>query len=44
MRLLDRVDGYALAKGRRVTVPLLRQMLNETPEPGAEVDAEVDVE
>lgn len=29
MRLFDRLDGYALAAGRRITVPLLRQMLNE---------------
>ena len=33
MRLLDRLDRYALAKGRRVTVPLLRQMLAEAPLP-----------
>jgi len=31
MRLLDRLDEYALAQGRRVTVPLLRQMLQEAP-------------
>ncbi len=31
MRLLDRLDDYALAQGRRVTVPLLRQMLQEAP-------------
>jgi DnaA family protein len=31
MRLLDRLDDYALAQGRRVTVPLLRQMLREAP-------------
>ncbi|MDO8418620.1 MAG: DnaA regulatory inactivator Hda [Rubrivivax sp.] len=29
MRLLDRLDHFALAKGRPVTVPLLRQMLVE---------------
>jgi len=29
MRLLDRLDHYALAQGRQVTVPLLRQMLVE---------------
>jgi DnaA family protein len=32
MHLLDRLDDYALAQGRRVTVPLLRQMLQEAPE------------
>ena len=29
MRLLDRLDDYALARSRSVTVPLLRQMLTE---------------
>jgi DnaA family protein len=29
MRLLDRLDDYALARARPVTVPLLRQMLAE---------------
>jgi DnaA family protein len=29
MRLLDRLDRFALAKARPVTVPLLRQMLQE---------------
>jgi DnaA family protein len=29
MRLLDRLDEFALAKARPVTVPLLRQMLAE---------------
>jgi DnaA family protein len=29
MRLLDRLDDYALAHARPVTVPLLRQMLAE---------------
>ena len=29
MRLLDRLDGYGLAHGRRITVPLVRQMLLE---------------
>ena len=29
MRLFDRLDSFALAKGRRLTVPLLRQMLAE---------------
>ena len=29
MRLLDRLDRYGLAKARRVTVPLVRQMLIE---------------
>ena len=36
MQLLDRLDFYALAKGRRVTVPLLRQMLADGPMPLAE--------
>ena len=27
MALLDRLDGYALARQRAVTVPLIRQML-----------------
>jgi DnaA family protein len=29
MRLLDRIDQFALARQRVVTVPLLRQMLQE---------------
>lgn len=29
MRLLDRLDTFGLAKGRRITVPLVRQMLAE---------------
>jgi DnaA family protein len=29
MRLLDRLDGYALSQARRITVPLLRRMLEE---------------
>ena len=29
MRLLDRLDEFGLAKGRRITVPLVRQMLAE---------------
>ena len=29
MRLFDRLDAFALAKGRRFTVPLLKQMLAE---------------
>jgi DnaA family protein len=33
MQLLDRLDNFALARGRRVTVPLLRQMLHEAPQP-----------
>ena len=37
MGLLDRLDVYALARGRRVTVPLLRQMLAE---PTQATDAE----
>ena len=35
MRMLDRLDQFGMAKGRRITVPLLRQMLVE------EGDAEV---
>jgi DnaA-homolog protein len=33
MRLLDGLDHFALAKGRLVTVPLLRQMLSEEGAP-----------
>lgn len=36
MQLLDRLDVYALSHGRAVTVPLLRQMLAETPIPPAQ--------
>jgi DnaA family protein len=36
MRLLDRLDEFGLAKGRRVTVPLLRQMLQEEGDPTEE--------
>jgi DnaA-homolog protein len=37
MLALDRLDEFGLAKGRRVTLPLLRQMFSEEglPEPGA---------
>jgi DnaA family protein len=31
MQLLDRIDRFALARQRQVTVPLLRQMLQEEP-------------
>ncbi len=31
MQLFDRLDRYALAQSRRITVPLLRQMLAEAP-------------
>jgi DnaA family protein len=31
MRALDRIDRFALARQRQVTVPLLRQMLQEEP-------------
>lgn len=34
VHLLDRLDGFGLAKGRRVTVPLVRQMLAEEGESG----------
>ncbi len=37
MRLLDRLDAFALARARAVTLPLLRQMLVE--EPAAAEDA-----
>lgn len=33
MQLLDHLDRYALARGRHVTVPLVRQMLDEDPPP-----------
>jgi DnaA family protein len=33
MALLDRIDHYALANKRAVTVPLLRQMLHDDPAP-----------
>ena len=40
MRLLDRLDHYALSRARPVTVPLLRQMLAEDPAPpGQELQA-----
>jgi DnaA family protein len=39
MSLLNRLDTYALARGRRVTVPLLRQMLADNEEVGTEVAA-----
>lgn len=31
MRLLDRLDHFALARSRHVTVPLVRQMIDEEP-------------
>ena len=34
MGLLDRLDGFALAEHRHVTVPLLKKMLAESPGPG----------
>lgn len=33
MQLLDHLDRYALARARAVTVPLVRQMLDEDPPP-----------
>jgi DnaA family protein len=33
MRVLDRLDAYSLANGRRVTVPLLKQMLADDDAP-----------
>jgi hypothetical protein len=37
MQVLDRLDEFGLAKGRRITLPLVRQMLVEEglPEAGA---------
>jgi DnaA family protein len=35
MALLDRLDAYGLARHRRITVPLLRQMLAEEGAAGA---------
>ena len=38
MSLLDRLDEYAMAHARALTVPLLRQMLAEEPlRPGLEI-------
>ena len=37
--LLDRLDEFALASARRVTLPLLRRMLAEQGGPGAQADA-----
>jgi DnaA family protein len=31
MNLLDRLDGFALAEQRAVTVPLIKKMLSEEP-------------
>jgi DnaA family protein len=39
MRLLDRLDRFALAHGRPVTVPLLRQMLQEEGAGGSDAAA-----
>jgi DnaA family protein len=33
MQLLDRLDRFSLARGRYLTVPLIRQMLDEEPTP-----------
>jgi hypothetical protein len=35
MGALDRLDGFGLAMGRRVTLPLVRQMLAEEGVPEA---------
>ena len=37
MELLDRLDDFGLAQGRRITVPLLRQMLAQVTTGAAEV-------
>ncbi len=39
MRLLDRLDTFGLEKARRITVPLVRQMLAEEGLPEAAADA-----
>jgi len=39
MHLLDRIDRFALARARPVTVPLLRQMLQEEAAAGADDEA-----
>lgn len=40
IRLLDRLDNFALAKARRLSVPLLRQMIEEQgPPPDIDADA-----
>jgi DnaA-homolog protein len=39
MQLLDRLDHFSLARGRQVTVPLLRLMLSEEARMPAEVQA-----
>lgn len=45
MRLLDRLDDYALSRARPVTVPLLRQMLTEGPlEPGQDIQVGLELD
>jgi DnaA-homolog protein len=45
MRLLDRLDEYALSQARPVTVPLLRQMLAESPvQAGQEIQAGLELD
>lgn len=45
MQLLDRLDVYALSHARAVTVPLLRQMLAESPiPPGQELQAGLELD
>ncbi len=36
MALLDRLDEFGLARGRRITVPLVRQMFDEEGAAGAD--------
>jgi DnaA family protein len=38
MKLFDRLDSFALAEGRRLSVPLLRRMLAEQPGGAADAD------
>jgi len=39
MQLLDRLDHYSLARGRQVTLPLLRRMLADDDTPGPDAAA-----
>ncbi len=44
MQMLDRLDEYALAHARALTVPLLRQMLAESPTPpGLEIQPRLEL-
>jgi DnaA family protein len=45
MDLLDRLDTYALSHGRALTVPLLRQMLADSPAPaGVDIQRRLELE